>query len=293
MKKTLIITGIILALIALLLFNGMFFVVAEDEHVCVVRFSKIVETKSEAGIYFKLPFVDECKFYPKSAQLYDIKPSTVILKDKTAMIVDSYVMWKISDPQIFYQKVTSTADAQNRLDNIAYNNIMAKFGMLNQEDVVNIDPPSERNDIYDEILSLVQDGAKLYGIEVTDVKIKRFDLPEYNEKEVYNRMISERNQIAEQYRAQGELNAARITNDVDKKYNTKISNAEVEAEHLIAEGEAEYMRILSESYSTEERLTFYKFVRALDALEKSLVGGNKTIILGADSEIAKIILALD
>ncbi|MEG1743737.1 MAG: protease modulator HflC, partial [Clostridia bacterium] len=101
------------------------------------------------------------------------------------------------------------------------------------------------------------------------------------------------NQIAEQYRAQGELNAARITNDVDKKYNTKISNAEVEAEHLIAEGEAEYMRILSESYSTEERLTFYKFVRALDALEKSLVGGNKTIILGADSEIAKIILALD
>ncbi len=239
MKKKIIITIlVILALAVVLVLNGMFYIVEEDEHACVVRFSKIIDTTSEAGIYFKLPFVDEVKIYPKNAQLYDINPSTVILKDKAAMIVDSYVTWRISDPQLFYRTTTTITEAELKLDNIAYNNIMAKFGTLNQNDVVNTDPPSERNDIYSTILELVKEGAAIYGIDVLDVKIKRFDLPDYNEKEVYNRMISERNQIAEKYRAEGELAAARITNDVDRNCNTKISNANVEAEKLKAEGEA-------------------------------------------------------
>jgi len=291
MKKKIIITVlVILAIVAILVFNGMFYVVEEDEHACIVRFSKIIDTTSEAGIYFKLPFVDEVKIYPKNAQLYDINPSTVILKDKAAMIVDSYVTWRISDPQLFYRTTTTITEAELKLDNIAYNNIMAKFGTLNQSDVVNTDPPSERNDIYSTILDLVKDGAAIYGIDVLDVKIKRFDLPDYNEKEVYNRMISERNQIAEKYRAEGELAAARITNDVDKNCNTKISNANVEAEKLKAEGEAEYMRILAEAYSTQERLEFYKFSRSLEALKASLAGGQKTVILGKDSELAKILM---
>ncbi len=283
----------ILALAVVLVLNGMFYIVEEDEHACVVRFSKIIDTTSEAGIYFKLPFVDEVKIYPKNAQLYDINPSTVILKDKAAMIVDSYVTWRISDPQLFYRTTTTITEAELKLDNIAYNNIMAKFGTLNQNDVVNTDPPSERNDIYSTILELVKEGAAIYGIDVLDVKIKRFDLPDYNEKEVYNRMISERNQIAEKYRAEGELAAARITNDVDRNCNTKISNANVEAEKLKAEGEAEYMRILAEAYSTQERLEFYKFTRSLEALKTSLSGGQKTIILGKDSELAKILMGAD
>ncbi len=291
MKKKIIITVlVILAIVAILVFNGMFYVVEEDEHACIVRFSKIIDTTSEAGIYFKLPFVDEVKIYPKNAQLYDINPSTVILKDKAAMIVDSYVTWRISDPQLFYRTTTTITEAELKLDNIAYNNIMAKFGTLDQNDVVNTDPPSERNDIYSTILDLVKEGAAIYGIDVLDVKIKRFDLPDYNEKEVYNRMISERNQIAEKYRAEGELAAARITNDVDKNCNTKISNANVEAEKLKAEGEAEYMRILAEAYSTQERLEFYKFSRSLEALKASLAGGQKTVILGKDSELAKILM---
>ncbi len=294
MKKKIIITVVAVLLLALIIVgNGMFYVVEEDEHACVVRFSKIIDTKSEAGIYFKMPFVDEIRVYPKSAQIYDINPSTVILKDKTAMIVDSYVTWRISDPQLFYRTATTLNEAQRKLDSIAYNNIMAKFGTLNQDDVVNTDPPSERNDIYSSIYDLVKDGATIYGIEVLDVKIKRFDLPDYNEKEVYTRMISERNQIAEKYRAEGELEAAKITNDVDKNCNTKISNANVEAEKLRAEGEAEYMRILAEAYSTEERLEFYKFTRSLDALKASLAGGEKTVILGRDSELAKILANLD
>jgi membrane protease subunit HflC len=249
-----------------------------------------VEVESEAGIYVKVPFVDKIVTYPKSAQLYDINPSSVYLKDKTAMIVDSYLTWKITDPLLFHTKVSgSIYEAQTRLDSIAYNNIKSKLGNLNQDDIVNTDDPSERNVIYEEIYSLVKEAAVPYGIEVLDVKIKRFDLPESNENEVYNRMISERNQIAEQYRAQGETAAALITNAADKDYNTRISDAELKAEQTQAEGEAEYMRILSEAYNTQDKEDFYSFIRALDALKTSLTG-EKTIILGPDSEIAKILM---
>ena len=132
-------------------------------------------------------------------------------------------------------------------------------------------------------------GAESYGIEVIDVKIKRFDLPSENEQAVYTRMISERNQMAEKYRADGEYQAALIINEVDKKYNIIISDAKLEAEKLVAEGEKQYMKILSEAYNTPAKREFYEFLRGLDALKSSLNGDETTIILGKDSEIAKIL----
>lgn len=289
-KKTIIGIAVVLGVLILVAALDMFYVVREDQHAIVLRFSKAVQTESEAGVYMKLPFVDSVTYYPKSAQLYDINPSTVYLSDKTTMIVDSYLTWRITDPLLFHTKVAgSISEAQTRLDSFAYNNTRAKLGNYKQDDIVNTDDPIERNWIYEEIASLVKKDAEPYGIEVIDVKIKRFDLPDFNENEVYNRMISERNQIAEQYRAQGETAAALIRNEADKSYNTRISNAELQAEQLIAQGEAEYMRILSEAYSTPEKMEFYTFIRALEALEKSLTGDSKTIILGKDSAIAKIL----
>ena len=289
MKKAILTAvAVVVVLIIIGLFD-MFYVVCEDEHALVVRFSKVVEVESNAGIHLKVPFVDKVVIYPKSAQLYDINPSSVYLKDKTAMIVDSYLTWKITDPLLFHTKVSgSIFDAQNRLDSITYNIIKKRLGNLNQDDIINTDDPAERNAIYEDILISVREAALSYGIEVLDVKIKRFDLPESNENEVYNRMISERNQIAQLYKAQGETAAALIINVTDKDYNTSISNAQLRAEQLRAESEAEYMRILAEAYDTQDKEDFYSFIRALQALKTSLTG-EKTIILGADSEIAKIL----
>lgn len=289
MKKAMIITLSLLVFLVIIGLFDMFYEVREDEHALVVRFSKVVETTSEPGLHVKMPFMDSVVKYPKSAQLYDINPSSVYLKDKTAMTVDSYITWRITDPLLFHTKVSgSLYEARTRLDSITYNNIKSKLGNLNQEDIVNTDDPAERNVIYEDILDLVKALAAPYGIEVLDVKIKRFDLPESNENEVYNRMISERNQIAEQYRAQGETAASLIVNAADKDYNTLISGARLQAEQILAEGEAEYMRILAGAYDTPERQEFYSFIRALDGLKASLTG-EKTIILGADSEIAKIL----
>ena len=133
--------------------------------------------------------------------------------------------------------------------------------------------------------------AKNYGIDVIDVKIKRFDLPEANEQAVYSRMISERNQMAEKFLADGEYESSLIRNNVDKQVNIIISNANAQAAALIAEGEQEYMRRLAQAYNTPEKQKFYEFVLALDALKKSLNGSDKTVI-PADSPLAQAIINL-
>ena len=163
------------------------------------------------------------------------------------------------------------------------------MGTLAQSDIINMKDGAERNQIYEGIASDVDALAQQYGINVEDVKIKRFDLPESNLNAVYNRMISERNQMAEKYTADGNYEASIIRNDVDKQVNIIISNANAEAAKLVAEGEAEYMRLLAEAYNSKEKKEFYEFILALEALEKSLTGSEKTIILDGNSELAKIL----
>ena len=148
---------------------------------------------------------------------------------------------------------------------------------------------AKRNEIYANIATDVDTLARTYGIRVEDVKIKQFDLPESNLNAVYNRMISERNQMAEKYTADGNYEASIIRNDVDKKVNIIVSDAEAEAAKLVAEGEAEYMRLLAEAYDTREKQEFYEFSLALDALKASLKGDEKTVILDGDSELARIL----
>ena len=237
-----------------------------------------------------MPFVDSIKVFPKAIMLYDIPPSEVLTSDKQNMTVDSYVMWKISDPLLFYRTLGTTTVAEQRLDAITYNALKNFMGTLAQSDIINQDDGAERNDIYQAISDNVNELAKNYGIDVVDVKIKRFDLPEANEQAVYARMISERKQIAEKYRADGEYEASVIRNDVDKQVNILISNASAEAAQLEAEGEAEYMRLLAAAYDSPDKRDFYEFILALDALKASLTGEEKTIILGPDSPLARILL---
>ena len=132
--------------------------------------------------------------------------------------------------------------------------------------------------------------ARTYGIRVEDVKIKQFDLPDSNLNAVYSRMISERNQMAEKYTADGNKEATLTRNQVDKTVNITISNAEAAAAKLVAEGEAEYMRLLAAAYDSAEKKDFYEFTLALDALKASLTGSEKTVILDADSELARILM---
>ena len=288
MKKGMIIALIVVAL--LIVSSSAWYTLEEDQSACVFRFSEIVDTQDTAGLHFKIPFIDTVKYYSKCAQLYDIPPSEVLTSDKQNMTVDCYILWQISDPQQFYRALGTTAKAEERLNAITYNALKTAMGTLAQADIINMNDGAERNEIYEGITTVVDNQTATYGIRVLDVKIKQFDLPESNLNAVYSRMISERNQMAEKYTADGNYDASIIRNDVDKQVNILVSNAEAEAAKLGAEGEAEYMRLLAAAYDTADKKDFYEFTLALDALQKSLTGDEKTIILDKDSALAQILL---
>ncbi len=290
MKKGIII-GIVLVLLVVVGLSSIY-TVRENEYACTVRFSKIIETTDQAGLHFKIPFIDSVKYFSKSTQFYDIPPSEVLTSDKQNMTVDCYVLWNITDPLKFYQTLGSTAVAEDRLNALTTNQMKTAIGTLAQSDIINMDDGAERNEIYEKVASEVDKLAQAYGIRVTDVKIKQFDLPESNLNAVYLRMISERNQMAEKYTADGNFEASILRNDVDKQVNILISNAKAEAAKLEAEGEAEYMRLLAEAFNNDEKRDFYEFTLALDALKASLTGENKTVILDESSELAKILMGL-
>ena len=291
-KKAIIIAAIAI-LLAIMILSGSMYSVQENEYACVVRFSKIIRTTDTAGLHFKVPFLDSVKSFTKAAMLYDIPPSEVLTSDKQNMTVDCYIVWRIEDPKKFYQTLGSTGAAEQRLDAITYNELKKIMGTLAQADIINMDDGAERNIIYEGIAYNVDELALTYGIGIEDVKIKRFDLPESNLNAVYSRMISERNQMAEKYTADGNYEASIIRNNVDKQVNIIVSNAKAEAAKLEAEGEAEYMRMLAEAYNTDDKKDFYEFNLALDALKQSLSGGEKTIILSADSALAQLLMGAE
>ena len=287
MKKGFIIA--VIAVLLVILASNSFYTVAENEYACVVEFSKIVSTTDVPGIHFKVPFLHSVKYFSDATQLYDIPPSEVITLDKQNMTVDCYVLWEISDPLKFYQTLGSTSVAEQRLGDQTYTALKNAMGTLAQADIINMEDGGKRNDIYDSIATTVNEKAQVYGINVLDVKIKRFDLPESNLNAVYSRMISERNQMASKFTADGNYEASIIRNDVDKQVNIMVSNAQAEAAKLEAEGEAEYMKLLAAAYNSADKKDFYEFILALDALKQSLSGEENTIILDKDSKLAQML----
>ena len=285
MKKKILalVTVILVALV--LCASSCFYSVKENEYACVVRFSKIIDVQDTAGLHVKVPFIDSVRYFPKTILIYDIAPSEVLTKDKKSMTVDSYVLWKINDPLTFYKTLGTKSEAEGRLDVITYNALKNTLSTIDQQEIINQQSGAQRNAIYSDIADLVTQSIESYGISVVDVKIKRLDLPSDNEQAVY----TERNQMAASYIAEGEEEASKIHNEVDRTVNIMISDAQLSAERTIAEGEAEYMKILASAYDSPQKQEFYNFTRALDALKASLKNGDKTVILGADSPLAQIL----
>lgn len=201
------------------------------------------------------------------------------------MISDSYVIWRISDPLKFAQTLNSSlSNAESRINTSVYNAAKNVISSMGQDEVI-----SGRDGVLaSKVMEGIGNNLSQYGIEVEVFEIKKLDLPNDNKAAVYERMISERNNIAATYTAEGNSEAKVIRNTTDKEVAIQISEAEKQAEILRAEGEAEYMRILANAYADEEKTDFYSYVRSLDALKASMSGENKTVILPADSPIAQI-----
>jgi modulator of FtsH protease HflC len=280
MKKVGIIA--VVALFIILLLTS--FTVNEDEYACVKRFGKIIEVRDQPGIAFKIPFMDQIITLPNTKIIYDLTASDVLTADKKAMVIDNYVLWKITDPIQFVKSVTYIAEAEKRIDAAVYNVVKNTMGTLQQNEIIN-EKQSGRGKFNQTVTDAVSKQLQNYGISVLDVQIKRLDLPAANENAVFSRMVSEREKIAAQFKAEGEFDASKIKNEVSKEVSILLSQARAKEQELIGEGEASYMKIVADAYSGD-KLEFYEYIRTLEAMKKSLKG-NKTLILPIDSPITK------
>ncbi|MCI9305417.1 MAG: protease modulator HflC [Lachnospiraceae bacterium] len=316
LKKAKSIWKYILVLAALLLLGNSIVICRENEYKLIRQFGKVQRVVSASGLTFKAPFIQSVDTVPKEILIYDLPASDVITSDKKSMIVDSYVLWRVEDPLKFTQTLANSIyNAENRINAIVYNATKNTVSNMTQDEIIksrdgkmtitaaDAGEELESNDLIleektevveiksltEEIMDSIGDNYQQYGISILAVEVKKLDLPDDNKQAVYTRMISERENIAAQYTAEGASQAQMIRNTTDKEISIMLSEAHAQAEQLIAEGEAEYMRILSDAYADETRSDFYAFVRSLDAAKESLKGSNeKMLILPADSPIARI-----
>ena len=290
MTKVKAIAGGVIALAVLAIAGGSLYTVREDQYGVVTKFGKIVAVKENAGLNFKLPFVEQVRYVPSTTQIYDISPSDVITKDKKSMIADDFILWKVADAKKFSQTLNaSVTSAQDRVSVAVYNATKSTISSMSQDEV--IEARGER------LTSLITEESNSdlgsYGIVIEKAAIKSLDLPDDNKDAVYERMISERKNIAASYKAQGDASAQKIRNETDRQVAIMQAQASRQAEITIAEGEAEYMKKIAEAYDTEDKQSFYSFLRGLDALKASLKGKDKTIVLDRDSELVKVLYGED
>lgn len=276
---------VVVVLLIVSIMGGCFVITHQNEFTIVRQFGAVVRVIDKAGLHLKVPFLQSTGTLPKTEMLYDLAVSDVITSDKKSMVADSFVLWRISDPLKFIQSLSGNiGNAEYRIDTVVYNSLKTVISSMKQEDVI-----SGRDGLLaQKIMDNVGSTFEKYGITVLAIETKRIDLPDENKSAVYERMISERGNIAASFAAEGDAEAKQIRNEADKSVQITLSEANAKAEKLKAEGEAEYMRILSEAYNTPEEADFYEFMRALDMAEKALTGGNKTLVVSSDSPIAKV-----
>lgn len=277
---------IVVFIVALILLPSAIVTTKASEYKLITQFGQVVRINSEPGASLKIPFVQGTISIPKYKMISDLYPSDVTTKDKKVMTVDSFVIWQIVDPLKYLSSLNASVEnAEVRLGNIVYNAIKTVLSSTDQTDIIS----GRNNEMSDEIKQNINNSMSSYGIEILSVEIKKLDLPDSNKESVYQRMISERNNIAAGYTADGQYQSNLIKNETDRTVKETIAKAEAEAEQIKAEGEAQYMQILSNAYNDESKADFYNYVRSLDALKASLTGNNKTIILNENSELARIL----
>ena len=291
MKKMIIGTFVTAAviLVAIILIFASVYTVQTNQTAIVIRLGKAQYTEDSTGLHIHTPFIEDTVKVYTGDMLYDIPASDVITADKKSMIADNYVIWSVVDPIKYYQTLGAVKGrAEERIEAAVYNATKNTISSMKQDEII----AARGNTLTNLITTASNSDISQYGLTIELAEIKALDLPTDNKAAVYERMISERNNIAAGYTAQGNADAQRIRNNTDRQTSITVADAEARAAVLKAEGEAEYMKILSDAYNDPDKADFYNFVRGLDALE-ALGKSESTIILDKNSEYAKILYGTD
>jgi modulator of FtsH protease HflC len=280
MKHNILIGLIVVLGLLFVLGLSPFFVVDLTETAIVVALGKPVMTHTEPGLKLKIPFYHQVTFFDKRYLDYDAQAREVITSDKKTMVVDNFAKWRIVDPLKVYQAFQTQRGALQRLDDIIYSELRVELGRHDMAEII-----AENRALIMQIVSdRANEKASAYGLEVLDVRVKRADLPEQNEKAIFARMQAERERQAKQYRAEGEEEAQKIRSEAEKDKEIILAEAYKTAQKLRGDGEAQAYKIYATAY--EQGPEFFEFIRTMEAYKKTFAK-NTTLVLSPDSEFLK------
>ena len=276
---------LLLAAVALAAVYRTVLFVDETQFVIVTQFGRPVRTLRDAGFHLKLPY-QSAIVIDRRLQIYDPRPSEFLTEEKKNVDLDAFVCWRVADPQRFLEAVNDLPGAESRLHDIVWSELAAEVGHSALEALVSTDRGAHRLDslVADVAVRCRERAAQAYGIEVVDVRLKRIGLPSQVRESVFQRMRSERQKMARQYRAEGEGKALEIRAAADKERTVTLAQAYAEAERTRGSGDAEATRIYSAAHQKDAE--FYEFLRTLEAYRKFL-DSKTTVLLSADSPLLK------
>lgn len=261
-------------------FNLFTFTVDETQKAVVLRFGQIVRVVEKPGLNTKKPFLENVVYLEDRLLSVNIKPAPVITVDKQRLTIDSYTLWRIKDSRKFMETMRGVrVNAEQRLDDIIYSLLRDVLGQKNFDDVL-------KREFLSEVQKRAQKQVEDFGMEIVDVRIKRADLPEANEQAVYQRMMSERKQIAQRFRAEGDQEAQRIRSDAEKQVQIIVAEANKKSEQLKGEGDAQALKIYADAYNADPK--FFLFWRTLDSYKRSILH-RSTLVLSTDSDYLKLL----
>ncbi len=279
-KQNLLVALIAVVVLLFLLGASPFFVVDVTQTAIVVQLGKPVRNVTMPGLYVKVPFIQEVTYFDKRLLDYDSSAQDVITQDKKTILIDNFARWRIVDPLKVYQAFQSQRGALQRLHDIIYSELRVELGRHDLSEIVS----KTRAEIMKVVTERSNEKASAYGIEIQDVRIKRADLPEQNEKAVFARMQAERERQAKQYRAEGAEEAQKIRSEAEKDREIILAEAYREAEELRGEGDAKAFKIYADAYKQDPR--FFEFTRSMEAYKKTF-NDKSTVVMSPDSEFFK------
>jgi modulator of FtsH protease HflC len=267
---------VVAVLLALLAYNTLF-TVKQTEQAIVLQFGEPKRVVEQPGLQVKLPWQSYVT-YDKRVLDYDLPAARVTAADQKPMIVDAYARFRITNPLLFYQAVGTEQVARTRLTPIMSGNVRNIISTVDLADVVS----GKREVTMRRIRDAVNAQAKTLGIDITDVRIRRADLPEENSKAIYARMRSDREREAAQFRAEGDRLAKEITADADRQRIEIIAEAQKQSQILRGQGDSDSIRIYADAFGKDK--DFFAFYRSLQAYREALSGQDTTFVLSPDSE---------
>ena len=255
-----------------------FFTVNEIQQAIILQFGDPKRVIQKAGLNYKIPFIQNVVLLDKRILNLDAPSEEVIASDQKRLIVDAFARFKIKDPLKFYISVGNERVSRSRLSTIINSRIR---GVLGKEELATL-VSKERARLMDKITQDVNSEASKLGIEIIDVRIKRADLPQANSEAVYRRMQTERLREAKEFRAEGAEIAQTVRSTADKEVTIILAEANKKSEILKGEGDGKRNKIFADAFGKDP--DFFSFYRAMQSYEKSLIGGETSLILSPDSE---------